>query len=234
MIISTSQPYFSPFPDLFLKAFLSDIFIILDDVQFPRGTTWLTRNRFKNDQGILWMTIPVWKKGLGLQKINEVKICREGRWPQKHLTSFKSAYIKSPYLEDHMDFLETIFSSKFEKLIDLNLTILIYIMKHLKIFKKVILHSELGIKSTGNDLLIDICKKIGADSFLAQKPAKRYLDADLFGTAGIKLKFFNPSSLVYPQLWGDFIPNLSAFDLIFNCGPKAHDILTANQKCLFS
>lgn len=71
MILSTSQPYFSPFPGFFLKAFLSDIFVILDEVQFPMGTTWLTRNRFKNDQGTLWMTVPVWKKGLGLQKINE-------------------------------------------------------------------------------------------------------------------------------------------------------------------
>jgi len=71
MILSTSQPYFSPFPGFFLKAFLSDIFVVLDEVQFPRGTTWLTKNRFKNDQGTLWMTVPVWKKGLGLQKISE-------------------------------------------------------------------------------------------------------------------------------------------------------------------
>ena len=76
MILSTSQPYFSPFPGFFLKAFLSDIFVILDEVQFPRGTTWLTRNRFKNDQGTLWMTVPVWKKGLGLQKIKEERAGR--------------------------------------------------------------------------------------------------------------------------------------------------------------
>jgi hypothetical protein len=32
---------------------------------------------------------------------------------------------------------------------------------------------------------------------------------------------------VYPQLWGDFIPDLSAFDLLFNCGPKAREIVLA-------
>jgi len=30
-------------------------------------------------------------------------------------------------------------------------------------------------------------------------------------------------------LWGDFIANLSAFDLVLNCGPKAHDILVSHS-----
>ncbi|MBT8369996.1 MAG: WbqC family protein, partial [Deltaproteobacteria bacterium] len=77
MIVSTHRPYFAPFPGFFQKAHLCDIFVILDNVQFPRGTTWITRNRFKNDQGTLWMTIPVWKKGLGLQSIDDVRICHE-------------------------------------------------------------------------------------------------------------------------------------------------------------
>jgi len=38
----------------------------------------VTRNRFKNDLGTLWMTIPVWKKGLGLQNIDEVRIFDAG------------------------------------------------------------------------------------------------------------------------------------------------------------
>jgi len=82
MIVSTNQPYFFPYPDFFYKAHLSDIFVILDEIQFPRGATWVTRNRFKNDLGTLWMTIPVWKKGLGLQNIDEVRIFDEGeRFP---------------------------------------------------------------------------------------------------------------------------------------------------------
>jgi len=97
MIISAYQPYFAPFSGFFAKALRSDLLVIMDRVQFPRGTTWLTRNRFKNDQGTLWMTIPVWKKGLGLQKIDEVRICHEGRWARKHLVSLKSAYANAPF-----------------------------------------------------------------------------------------------------------------------------------------
>jgi len=59
MIVSTSRPYFAPFPGFFYLANFCDIFVILDTVRFPRGSTWITRNRFKNDQGTLWLTIPV-------------------------------------------------------------------------------------------------------------------------------------------------------------------------------
>jgi hypothetical protein len=225
MIVSTNQPYFFAYPGFFYKANLSDIFVILDDIQFPRGTTWVTRNRFKNDQGTLWMTIPVWKKGLGLQKINEVRICDEGRWAKKHLESLKSAYARAPYLVDHLDFVERIFSSDFKRLIELNLAVIRYLMEHLHINTDIILLSELGIQSRGDQLLIEICRSIKASHFLTQNAALKFLNQDPFHEAGIKLRSFNPPSLVYPQLWGDFIPNLSTLDLILNCGPKAHDIL---------
>jgi hypothetical protein len=133
MIVSTYQPFFAPFPGFFLKARLSDVMVILDSVQFPQRTTWLTRNRFKNEQGVLWISIPVWRKGLGQQPINKVKIYQEGRWRRKHLESFKSSYANSPYLKKHMGFIERIFSGQFENLIDLNMSIITYLKKQLMI-----------------------------------------------------------------------------------------------------
>jgi len=225
MIVSAYQPYLAPFPGFFSKAARSDILVLMDAVQFPRGTTWLTRNRFKNDQGSLWMTIPVWKKGLGLQKINEVRICSEGRWARKHLESLKTAYANAPFFEEHLTFIDEIFSEIPEKLVDLNLKIIKHIMKHLEISAKVLLLSELDIDVKEPRLSVEVCKKLGASHFLAQSSAKKYLDKTAFQEAGIELKFFNPRYPVYPQLWGTFVPNLSAFDLIFNCGPKAQNIL---------
>ncbi|MGD2029654.1 MAG: WbqC family protein [Desulfobacterales bacterium] len=227
MIVSANQPYFFPYPGFFYKAHHSDIFVILDDVQFPRGTTWTTRNRFKNHQGSLWITVPVKKKGLGLQKISAVRICHDGKWEKKHLESLKHAYVNAPYLKDHLNFLEELFSTKFEKLIDLNLKTIRHLMKHLQIDTKIILLSELNIKEKGNRLLIEICKKLGATQFLAQRAARKYLDTNRFKESGIGLTDINPTSPVYPQLWGSFIQNLSALDLVLNCGLKAHDIMIA-------
>ena len=225
MILSANQPYFAPFPGFFYKAHQSDIFVVLDQVQFPLGTTWLSRNRFKNDKGTLWMTVPVWKKGLGLQRIDEVKICHEGRWAKKHLESLKSAYGKAPYFRDHLEFVAGIFSPSVERLLDLNMEIIRYLMGQLRIESKLGFLSDLGIQSRGDQMLIEICKKLGASHFLTQHATKKYLNEGLFQEAGIKLKYFKPPSLIYPQLWGSFIPNLSTFDILFNCGPKARDIL---------
>lgn len=226
-MISVNQPYFFPFIGFFHKAYLSDSFVILDDVQFPRGTTWVTRNRFKNAQGSLWLTVPVKKKGLGLQKINAVRIYHDGRWEKKHLQSLKSAYARAPYFSEHLDFMEDIFSTKFEKLTHLNLKIINYLMQQLKIETNVVLLSQLDIHGKGDDLLRTICTKLGASRFLMQKAAKKFLDAEHFKAQGIQLVDFKPPSPVYPQLWGEFIPNLSALDLILNCGPKARDIMIA-------
>jgi hypothetical protein len=227
MILSANQPYFAPFPGFFYKARMSDLFLILDDVQFPQGTTWISRNRFKSHQGALWITVPVWKKGMGLQRISEVRICHEGRWAKKHLESLKTAYKKAPFLSDHLEFLEEMFSEKNERLMDLNLAVIRYLMRALAIRTKLVLLSDLNVLSTGSRRLVDLCTKLGASHFVAQAPAKKFLDEKSFQDAGIEITYVNPPAPIYPQLWGDFIANLSVFDLILNCGPKAHEILVA-------
>ncbi len=229
MIISANPPYFCPFPGFFYKAYLSDVLIVLDAVQFSQRTTWVSRNRFKNDQGTLWLTIPVWKKGLGLQNISQVRICYEGRWPRKHLESLKISYKHAPYLEDHLGFLEEMFSRRFEKLVDLNLAIVHHLLNYLEIDTKLVLLSELGVKGRGTQLLVEACKAMGASTFLAPSPAQKFLQADLFERNGLELGSFKYLPPTYPQLWGDFLPNLSTFDLIWNCGPRSWEIIIQQQ-----
>jgi hypothetical protein len=226
MIVSTCQPYFAPYPGFFSKILRSDTVVVMDVVQFPRGTTWLTRNRFKGHQGTLWMTVPVWKKGRGLQRIGDVKICHDGQWARKHLTSLKTVYKHAPFFEDHVPFLEVIFTSDCERLLDLNNAIISYLMKQLDISTTVLLLSELDIETKEPQLTVEICKRVGASHFLAQRSAGRFLDHNALQKEGIELELFTPRSATYPQLWGPFIPNLSSFDLLFTCGPGARDILT--------
>ena len=227
MIISANQPYFAPYPGFFYKAHLSDYFVILDDVQFPHKTTWITRNRFKNDQGTLWMTIPVLKKGLGLQKINQVKICYAGNWKKKHLRSFQNAYANAPFLTDHVALLKQVFSSMYYRILDLNLKVIDYIMDYLKIKTRMVLMSDLGVAGKGTGLIIDICKSLNATQFLVQSSALAYYEPAQFESEGIELVSFKNPEYIYPQMWGNFIANLSVLDMVFTCGPKVREIVLA-------
>ena len=225
MILSASRPYFAPYPGFFYKVHLSDVFVILDDVQFPRRTTWISRNRIKNDQGTLWMTIPVLKKGLGLQRIKNVRICQSGNWKKKHLQSFKSAYAHAPFLGDHIDLIEHIFIEPYEYLLDVNMEIINYILKFLGVKTKIVLMSELGESGKGMQLIINICKSLGASRFLVQSSALTYYDAVQFKSAGLELTSFKTPEYIYPQMWGDHIANLSILDMMFTCGRKTRDIV---------
>jgi hypothetical protein len=225
MIISINRPYFSPYAGFFQKAHLSDVLVLLDRIQFPRKTTWITRNRFKNDQGVLWVTVPVFKKHLGLQPIEQVRINYGSRWVRKFLLSLQSAYVHAPFFSRHSRFLEDLLTSRCERILDLNVEIIRYLLDCLQIRTPVRLQSELQAQGKGDRLLVDVCRRVGADTYLAQREVQKFIDAKPFEKAGIQLKFFTAATPVYPQLWGDFLFNLSTFDLLFNCGPKARDIL---------
>ena len=175
----------------------------------------------------MWLTVPVWKKGLGLQRIDEVRICHEFRWAIKHLQSLKTAYARAPYFGDHLPFIETTYRKGFEKLVEFNMAFIRYLFRQLNIETEIKLLSELGIQTTGNQMLVEICRRLGASVYLAQRAAVKYLDRRPFRKEGVEIQLIKPPAYVYPQLWGAFNSNLSIFDMLFNCGPKTHDILVA-------
>ena len=121
--------------------------------------------------------------------------------------------------------METVFSTGFDRLIDFNMAIIDHLMLNLGVVTEIRRLSELKIKTGGDHLLIELCRFFGASTYLAPAAAGKHLDARLFENAGIELCYVKFPSLVYPQLWGDFIPDLSAFDLLFNCGTKAREII---------
>ena len=230
MILSTHQPIYSPWLGFFFKMVCSDLLILLDDVQLPRGTTWVNRNRFKNHQGTLWLTVPIWKKGKGLQKIHEVEICFERNWQAKQFHSLEMAYAHAPYWNDHCLFLEKIYAQKNPSLLHLNLQIIEYLKNAFMITSPIQLSSPLNIAATGNERLIEICRAFKATTYLAQYEAKKYINEELFSQAGIRIQYFRFHHPVYPQLWGDFLSHLSAWDILFNCGPRNRNILSQAAK----
>ncbi|MDA2919380.1 WbqC family protein [Desulfobacterota bacterium AH_259_B03_O07] len=227
MIVSTHQPSFLPWPGFFFKALKANCMVLLDDVQFPRGRGWVNRNRLKNKQGELWLTVPIRKKGLGLQIIRNVEICNESDWRRKHLLSVQQHYANAPYLKEYLPILESIYRENNHFLIDLNMQNIKFIWDALSLKTELYLQSDLGLKGIGTDLLIKICKELQADNYLTFPVVKKYLDIAKMNQSGIKIKFPSFDPPVYPQLWGEFISNLSTLDMLFNCGEKSRGIISS-------
>jgi hypothetical protein len=224
-IISIHQPNYIPWAGFFYKILKSDVFVLLDNVQFSRRS-FTHRNRVKGSSGnIIWLTVPVLKKGKFYQKINEVRINRTEKWEKKHMGTLQMNYANSPFFHYYREDLQKIYSEKWERLVDLNLELLRYVMERLGIKRELCLSSELKVKGEKTDLLVSIMKELEGEVYLSGSGARNYVEEKLFEEENIKLVYYQYGSFVYPQLWGTFIPNLSILDLLFNCGKESANMI---------
>lgn len=185
----------------------------------------MSRNRLKSDQGPTWLTVPVKRKGLGLQGIPDVEIFTGKGWRSKHLRTIGQLYARSPYLDRYFSEIQAVYETEPIYLIELNLALIRLLWSILTPDRDLILQSELGVEGRGPDLIVNICDRLGATDYLAFPMAVKYLDEAALSKSGIRVKktpFYAP---VYPQLWGRFLPNLSALDLVLNCGPASSGLL---------
>jgi len=68
----------------------------------------------------------------------------------------------------------------------LNLAIIHHLMAAFGLRSRIVLLSSLGISSQGTERIIEVCKRLGASQYLAQRPAKKYLHEAAFQDAGIE------------------------------------------------
>ena len=227
MIIAGHQPNYLPYCGFFHKIAHCDLFAIVDTVQFvKRGPFgWQHRNRIRTKDGWMWLTVPVLTKGRYYQKINEVEINNDINWRRKHWMSIYLNYKKAPHFNKYSDFFEDLYKRNWDRLIDLNMEVISYLLKALKIDKKIFRCSELSIESGKSQLLVEMCNKFGSGTYLSGIHGRDYLDLDLIKRNNLKVLFQDFNQPVYEQLYNDFIPNLSVIDLLFNKGDESIDLI---------
>lgn len=225
MILSMHQPNFIPWLGYFEKIRQSDIFVILDNVQFPRGKSVANRNKIKSAQGELEVVVPISKpKGYeGKVTYREIKL-GDNKWYKKALHAIQINYAKAPYFNWYYPHLEYFF--KMKDFCEMNIAFINFVIKELKINTPVYLLSESGnAEYSKNDLIVHLCEQFGAEVYLSGKGAKKYNDEKMLNSNGIQLEYFSFEHPVYPQLYGNFISHLSVVDLLFNCGPESYKYL---------
>lgn len=213
MNVTIHQPDFLPWLGFFDKWASSDLYIILDDVQFLRRG-WHHRDKIKTRDGVRWITVPVIKRGKYDQLIRDVEIDNSTDWRTKHLKTIEFNYKKAPNFEYFFRKINDIFSINDNMLIDLNMNLLNFVAKELGITAPAVFASDYYIKTTSTQRLVDLVKKVGGDVYLTGAGSKNYLDEALFSEAGIKVRWHQFDFPAYPQLHGKFEKNLSVLDFL--------------------
>ncbi len=213
------QPDFLPYLGFFHRFLHADLWVILDSVQFVTGTSksWTNRDKIKTPAGEKWITIAVKKTGIDT-KISDVLLSDTVAWRENNLNLLKQNYRKSPFYEEIIPYVNELYSFQCERMIDFNLRSIDMILDLFNVRIEKVRASTLNPEGTKNRLLVDILKKVKADSYLSGVGAKAYFDLKPFAEAGISVVWQDFKHPVYPQLHGEFIPFLSSIDLLFNCG----------------
>lgn len=219
MIVAIQQPEHLPWMGFFDKMLKCDAYVFLDNVQFKKRY-FENRNKIRVSDGWQWITVPVISKGRYTQKIQDVEIDNSGNWQRKYLESITRAYSKTEYYSIFFSGIEKIIKKNYTSLRELNIALINFFRKHLGIQTPCYKASELlSDKYSGSDLILNICRSIGATTYFSGPDGGNYLSDKDFSAAGIKIIYHSYQHPVYQQIdYETFIPYMSICDYMFNHG----------------
>ena len=181
---------------LYMARFLKEDAPVIEVCETYRKQTYRNRCRVMTANGVERLSVPVVSVNGNHTMTKDMAISRIEPWQHVHRRCLESAYHASPYFDHYYDALRPVFEGRFERLIDLNDSILEVILRMLGV-KKGFAHSTDYIREAENDL---------REAF----SPKRQADAAHFPS------YYQVFSNKFP-----FAPDLSVLDLIFNEGPEA-------------
>lgn len=231
MLVGIHQPNYLPGISYFCKILCSEVFVLLDSVQFSKGN-WTNRNRIKSSQGELMLTVPLLLRGKGPQLISETVINNRIDWRKKHLQGIYQNYRKSSYFNEIFPIIEKCYDTHEESLSKLNSCLIQSICTYLSMDKKFVLSSSLSMESDlkSTSLLVRLCSEVGGTAYISGLGGKKYMEMDTFAQSGLNVSFLEYVGSAYQQRNGDFIPNLSIIDLLFNEGPNTIQVLKRSYR----
>ena len=215
MRIAIHQPQYLPWLGYLDKLDRADVFVLLDTVQFKKSE-WQNRNRIRTAQGWQYLTVPVLHEFP--QRLDEVRINNQSEWRRKHLQALETHYGKAPQYGAYAPIVREVLARDWEWLSLLNEAVLSALAGAFGITTPIVKASQYTTRGEQTGRLVDLCKTLGADCYLAGAGGRGYMNLDEFEAAGIAVEFQDFVSPEYAQAYRPFIAGLSAVDLLFNCG----------------
>jgi hypothetical protein len=233
MKVAIHQPHFLPWLGYLHRMAQADLFVLLDHVQFERRN-YQNRTMIRMNDEPRWLTVPVIQnsqKECIVDKQVDNRIDGAKWWAPNHFRTLRHAYRDAPHFGAHAAGFKRLFETRWEKLVDMNQAGLDLLRDAFGIRTPLARSSELAVEGARADLILSVCKAVGADTLIAGLGGSRgYLDADAFAREGIRIVFHEFKHPEYAQC-GDapFLRGLSSIDMLFNCGARAASLLLGEQ-----
>jgi len=222
-VVAIHQPTLFPWLGFFDKLARCDVFVLLDGVQFARrhggGGNWVNRVRVLVGGSPAWITVPVKRANVPLQSIADLEIAEDMPWRAQLLRTLKTQYARAPHFEQTITIVTPLVQFQTGKLAEFNehaITVLADAVGATP--QRVVRQTALGVTGHANELLADLVKAVGGDTYLSGDGAGDYLDPRAFTSAGLTLKLQEDRHPSYQQGTGEFVAGLSIIDALMHCG----------------
>ena len=220
-MVAIHQPNFLPWLGFFDKIHRSDVFVILDNAQFPKtgAGTWTNRVQLIVNKEPAWVTIPIVRAYHGFRTNREMRIEESRPWRAKVLRTIEQNYRRAPHFDQVAPIVQELVGQSTENLCAYNLNAIRTLCGALNLVTPLLLGSTLAAEGRATDLLVSLVKAAGGNTYLAGGGASGYQEDESFRAAGIEVVYQQFQHPIYPQFNSEvFKPGLSIIDALMNCG----------------
>ena len=233
--IAICQPHYLPWMGYFDLLDRADLFVFLDDAQFSKGG-WHNRNRIRKTETAneaKWLSVAI-KKGPLQRELIQVETSTTQNWLESHLAAIHETYRKAPFFDAYFGPIGALLAEAAPmSLGDLNIRVIEGLCELIGIRCDTRRSSQLGVPGEREKRLLDLCKALQADRYLANDATGNYVEASYFLPDGIEFVLQRYSHPTYTQNTGrtalPFLSHLSVIDLLFNHGQTTLDIIRSGS-----
>lgn len=218
-VVGILQPSYLPWLGAFDLMAVCDTWVFLDDAQYTRHPGWRNRNRIKTPKGPEYLTVPVRKAPLGTP-ILSIEIDSAQPWAARHRAKLVRAYEGCRGLPLVLDCVDPVLSAPPARLAPLCTDLTVRLAGALGLGPAFLHASELGIGGRGPERILQICRRLGARTYVNGAAGRALYERERFEEAGIDLVFQEYRHPEYDQPHPPFVSHLSVVDLLVSHAPE--------------
>lgn len=222
MVAVCQQPNYFPWLGYFEQCARSDVFIVLDSVQWIRqGRQHRTRilpHASTQASDFQWLTLPVCGHGHRAKPLRELRLDPSSRWPEAHWKGLVAIYGKAPQFRTQFEpllrpWFETV-APRYQTMLEASWGSVELCLNALELTPKILFSSALPEQGTKTERLISLCQATGADTYYSGLGSTPFVDVSLFRAAMIRLLWQHWRHPEYAQNRPAFRSHLSILDAL--------------------